>query len=88
MSERPVGGIVSPPFAVAYSTIAAARTTYEDVCSQCHELADVDAAPPMSADESSELIRRMITENDAELTKEQIEACHAYMVAHFVDKKI
>lgn len=68
--------------------LAAARTTYEDVCSQCHELADVDAAPPMSADESSELIRRMITENDAELTKEQIEACHAYMVAHFVDKKI
>ena len=77
---------MAPPAPVV--DLAQARMTYEDVCSQCHELADVDAAPPMTAEESSELIRRMITDNDAELTKEQIEAAHAYMVAHFVDKKI
>jgi mono/diheme cytochrome c family protein len=65
-----------------------AKMTYEDACSQCHDLADVDAAPPASADESTSLIRRMITENDAELSKEQIEDCHAYLVAHFIEKKI
>jgi len=81
-----VGMPMAPPAPVV--DLAQARMTYEDVCSQCHELADVDAAPPMTAEESSELIRRMITDNDAELTKEQIEAAHAYMVAHFVDKKI
>lgn len=81
---------VGMPMAPAAPVIdlAQARMTYEDVCSQCHELADVDAAPPTSAEESSALIRRMITDNDAELTKEQIEAAHAYMVAHFVDKKL
>jgi cytochrome c5 len=65
-----------------------AKMTYEDACSQCHDLSDVDAAPPTSADESTSLIRRMITENDAELSKEQIEDCHAYLVAHFIEKKI
>ncbi|HUQ04646.1 MAG TPA: hypothetical protein VM261_19230 [Kofleriaceae bacterium] len=68
--------------------LAKAKMTYEDACSQCHELADVDAAPPASADESTSLIRRMITENEAELSKDQIEECHAYLVAHFIDKKI
>ncbi len=65
-----------------------ARMTYEDACSQCHELSDVDEAPPMSPEESAELIRRMITENEAELSKDEIELCHAYMVAHYVEKKI
>ncbi len=65
-----------------------ARMTYERTCSQCHELSDVDAAPPMSADESTLLIRRMITDNDAELTEEEIAHCHAYMVAHFVEKTL
>jgi mono/diheme cytochrome c family protein len=68
--------------------LATAKTTYEDACSQCHELSDVDAAPPATADESTELIRRMVSENDAEFSKEQIEHCHAYLVAHFIDKKI
>jgi mono/diheme cytochrome c family protein len=68
--------------------LARAKMTYTDTCSQCHELEEVDAAPPMSADEAHEIIRRMITENEAELSADEIEQCHAYLVAHFVDKKI
>jgi mono/diheme cytochrome c family protein len=83
----PMPSTPSMPAAPAVD-LGKAKMTYEDVCSQCHDLADVDAAPPMSADESTSLIRRMITENDAELSKDQIEDCHAYMVAHFIDKKI
>jgi cytochrome c5 len=68
--------------------LSKAKMTYEETCSQCHELADVDGAPPMSVDDSSAIIRRMIEENEAELSKDQIEQCHAYLVAHFVDKRI
>lgn len=42
----------------------------------------------MSAEASTVLIRRMITDNDAELTEEEVEQCHAYLVAHFVDKTL
>jgi cytochrome c5 len=68
--------------------LSKAKMTYEETCSQCHELTDVDGAPPMSVDETTAIIRRMIDENEAELSKEQIELCQTYLVAHFVDKRI
>jgi cytochrome c5 len=68
--------------------LSKAKMTYEETCSQCHELTDVDGAPPMSVAETNAIIRRMIDENEAELSKEQIELCQTYLVAHFIDKRI
>jgi cytochrome c5 len=76
------------PATVPMIDLTKAKMTYEQTCSQCHELSDVDGAPPASADDSTALIRRMISENEAELSMEEIAECHAYLVAHFVDKKI
>ena len=79
---------IALPATVPMIDLKKAKMTYEETCSQCHELSDVDGAPPTSPDDSTAIIRRMITENDAELSKDQIEECRAYLVAHFVDKKI
>lgn len=84
--EDPRAG--APPPAMPPIDLAQAKATYTEACSQCHDLAEVDAAPPMSAAAAREIISRMIAENEAELSAEQIEHCHAYMVAHFVDKKL
>jgi mono/diheme cytochrome c family protein len=66
--------------------LAKAKKVYEDVCSQCHDLSDVDAAPPKTAAESREMIQRMIKENDAEISKDQIKLIAAWLDAHFVKK--
>ena len=46
----------------------------------------MDAAPPKSPGESRAMITRMIKENDAEFTKDQIKLIAAYLDAHFVNK--
>lgn len=63
-----------------------AKRTFTEVCSGCHEIADVDAAPPKTAIECSALVHRMIDDNDAKLTADQIAIITAYLVAHYVDK--
>ncbi len=67
--------------------LAAAKKTYEDVCSQCHDLDEITKAPPKTAEESRAMIQRMIKENEAELTAEQIEQVAAWLDAEFVAKK-
>lgn len=64
-----------------------AKATYEKVCSQCHELSDIEAAPPKSAQETRDMIERMIKENEAELTPAQITLCAAWLDATYVSKK-
>jgi mono/diheme cytochrome c family protein len=66
--------------------MAKAKRVYEDVCAQCHDLSDVDAAPPKTAAQSRAMITRMIKENDAEISKEQIKLIAAWLDAHFVNK--
>jgi mono/diheme cytochrome c family protein len=66
--------------------LAKAKKAYEAVCSQCHDLSDVDAAPPKTATQSRAMIVRMIKENDAEIPKDQIKLVAAYLDAHFVNK--
>jgi cytochrome c5 len=84
----PVGVAVPPqPNVVApVEDLAVAKKTYEEVCSQCHDLSDVDKAPPKTTSESREMIQRMIKENDAELTAEQITLVAAWLDAHYVAK--
>lgn len=65
-----------------------AKATYEEVCSQCHELSDVDAAPPRTADDVRAMIQRMIEDNDAELTTDQIADVAAWLDAAYVNKPV
>jgi mono/diheme cytochrome c family protein len=65
--------------------LARAKAVYEEQCSQCHELSDVDAAPPKTAAETDELIQRMI-DNGMEIGVANIELIRVYMNATFVDK--
>jgi len=64
-----------------------ARAVYEEVCSQCHELSDVDGKPPSSRRAADRLVRRMIEENDAELTPEQVRLVVFWLDHHFVKKQ-
>ena len=59
-----------------------AKATFEEVCSQCHELSDIDKAPPKSPSAARAMIQRMIKDNEAELTAEQIK-----LVAAWLDEK-
>jgi mono/diheme cytochrome c family protein len=67
--------------------LARAKATYEEVCSQCHELSEVTKAPPKTARESRQMIQRMIKENEAEMTPAQIELVTAWLDAEFVVKR-
>jgi mono/diheme cytochrome c family protein len=62
---------------------ARAAKTYEAVCSQCHELAEVDAKPPRTADEVRTLIQRMVAENDLQATQEELDLVYLHMVKKF-----
>jgi mono/diheme cytochrome c family protein/cytochrome c5 len=73
------------PLAAAVD-LAKAKRAYEELCGQCHDLSDVDAAPPKTMAESRAMIQRMIRENDAELTKGQVILVAAWLDAHFVKK--
>ncbi len=66
--------------------LAKAKATYENVCSQCHELSDVDADPPRSRREAERLVRRMIAENDAEMSAAEVRLVVAYLEAKFARK--
>ena len=61
-----------------------ARAVYTETCSQCHDLTDVDAKPPRTEVEVRTLIKRMVEENEATFTPEQIQMSAAYMMAHFL----
>ena len=57
---------------------AAAREVFEVLCSQCHDLADVDALPPETEAELHELMERMV-ENELEASEEEMAQAMRYM---------
>ncbi len=77
----------APPPEPQQIDLAAAKKTYEEVCSQCHDLDEITKAPPRTAEESRAMIQRMIKENEAELTAAQIEQVAAWLDAEFVAKQ-
>lgn len=74
------------PAAAPAMDMAKAKASYERVCSQCHELSDVDADPPRSTSEARSLVLRMIKENDAKMSRTEIRLVTAWLIAHFVNK--
>lgn len=63
-----------------------ARKTYESVCGQCHELSEVEKAPPTSEAEVIEVIRRMIDDNEMKATPEQVTHIEWHMIKVFVHR--
>ena len=60
-ADAPSGDL--PPF-----DHAVAATTYETLCAQCHDLADVEAKPPATSEDVKNIIIRMLSENEMELS--------------------
>lgn len=71
-----------PPAAV---DLAKAKEVYEEECSLCHDLSDVDDAPPKTLEEVDEVIARMV-ENGLEVEASDLELIKAHLVATFVGK--
>lgn len=83
-TTEPGEGSAAP--AVKQVDLAKAKQAYEEVCAQCHELTEVTKAPPKTVAESRAMIERMIKENEAEMTADQIELVAAWLDAEFVAK--
>ena len=79
---RSAGGDL-PPF-----DAAKAQKTFETLCSQCHDLADVDARPPKDSDEVKNLIIRMLSENGMEASKDELDLVYLHMVTKFAGGKV
>lgn len=58
---------------------AKAKALYEDACSQCHELSDVDDYGPQTYEGWLEVSRNMVTENDAEISEQDLETIATYL---------
>ncbi len=65
---------------------AKAKSTFEEDCSQCHELSEVDDAPPSSKKEIDELVDRMI-ENGYEAEPANLQLIKWYLDTYYVQKK-
>lgn len=77
------GGSDLPPFDAAL-----AARTYEAVCSQCHELKDIEAKPPKDSEEVKNTIIRMIAVNGLEAKKEDLDLIYLHMVTKYAGGKI
>ncbi len=73
---------VKPSPAASYDPQAAAQL-FSETCSQCHELSDVDNAPPMSKEETRDLMARMI-ENGLVIEEADIETIARYLNEKYV----
>ena len=66
---------------------AKAKEAFQEECSQCHELSDVDEAPPKNDKEIDQLMERMI-ENGLETEPQVIRAIKWYLDAHYIKKTL
>ena len=64
---------------------AAAKALFEDKCSQCHPLTDVEDYPPRSEEETTEMMTRMI-ENGLYLEEEEIELITRYINHNYLEQ--
>ena len=67
---------------------AVAARTYETLCAQCHDLADVDAKPPKTSDDVKNLIIRMISENGMQAERSELDLVYLHMVKKFAGGKV
>lgn len=64
---------------------AVAKVLFEDKCSQCHPLGDVEDYPPLSKEDTTEMITRMI-ENGLYLTEKEVELITRYINDNYLEE--
>jgi mono/diheme cytochrome c family protein len=67
---------------------AAAEKAYTTVCSQCHELGEVDKKPPTTAKEVKEVIERMVADNGLSAPPADLDLTYAFMVRKFAPGEV
>jgi mono/diheme cytochrome c family protein len=67
---------------------AAAEKAYTNICSQCHELAEVDKKPPTTAREVKEVIERMVADNGMSAPPADLDLTYAFMVRKFAPGEV
>lgn len=67
---------------------AVAAKTYESLCSQCHELAEVDAHPPKTSEDVKNVIIRMISENGMQAERSELDLVYLHMVKKYAGGKV
>jgi hypothetical protein len=72
----------SPP-TVAMVDLAAARNTFERVCSECHKASDVDKSPPATMDEINRLVGRMV-DNGLDADEQKLAEVRAYLANRYL----
>ena len=82
--QDPDSVVIQDPDDESYDS-AEAKLLFEDTCSQCHPVADVDNAPPTTEAETGELISRMI-ENGLFILEEDIEIIARYLNETYVNQ--
>lgn len=83
LKQQQTIGADDPAAAAAPYDAVAAQKAYETVCSQCHDLADVDKKPPTSAREIKEVIERMVADNGMSAPPRDLDLAYAFMLRKF-----
>ena len=88
--EAPAGGTSIEPAREAsaksmetYDPKEAAEV-FDDLCTQCHDVDDVEDDPPESREDARDVIRRMI-EHGLEAEADELETVEEYLVRTYVD---
>ena len=68
----------------AYDEVEA-KVLFEDKCSQCHPITDVEDYPPRSAEETTEVVARMI-EQGLYLEEEEIALITRYINENYLEE--
>ena len=72
------------PLADSYNELEA-KALFEDKCSQCHPLSDIEDYPPRSKEETTEMITRMI-DNGLFLEEKEIELITRYVNDNYLEE--
>jgi mono/diheme cytochrome c family protein len=67
---------------------AVAAKTYETLCAQCHDLAEVDAHPPKTSEDVKNVIIRMISENGMQAERSELDLVYLHMVKKYAGGKV
>lgn len=79
MNEEPAMNMLTDPYNEAH-----AKKLFEEKCSLCHPLTDVEDYPPRSKEETTEVISRMI-DNGLFLEEREIELITRYVNDNYLD---
>ena len=85
-ATAPAAAEAKPRAAKAPPDPAAAKKAFEETCSRCHGLGDVDESPPRSAAQVKALLKRMAS-NGMKASRKDIELIRFHLIKTYVEAK-